>query len=73
MKHPNLVSIKPAAAQTKKLSADVIKTLTKPGRYSDGGGLYFVIGKSHERRWAFLYRAAGNVTLTGNQSQSSWG
>lgn len=27
----------------------------KPGRHSDGGGLYLVVDKSGARRWAFMY------------------
>ncbi|MBY2913959.1 integrase arm-type DNA-binding domain-containing protein [Rhizobium leguminosarum] len=39
-----------------KLSARTVATTTKPGRHSDGGGLYLVVDKSGAKRWVFLYR-----------------
>ncbi|MGF1650881.1 MAG: tyrosine-type recombinase/integrase [Hyphomicrobiaceae bacterium] len=39
-----------------KLSARSVQTLTKPGRHSDGGGLYLVIDPGGAKRWVFLYR-----------------
>lgn len=48
-----------------KLTADDLKHLSVPGRYSDGGGLYFVIGKKGERRWAFLYKSRRNRLKSG--------
>jgi integrase len=32
---------------------------SKPGRYSDGGGLYLVVGKTGGKSWAFLYMRDG--------------
>ncbi|MEJ1932452.1 integrase arm-type DNA-binding domain-containing protein [Nostoc sp. NIES-2111] len=44
-------------AQTyQKLTARTVETLDRPGRHSDGGGLYLSIGASGGRRWVFLYR-----------------
>lgn len=34
-----------------------VRTLTKPGRHADGGGLYLVIDRG--KRWAFLYQLNG--------------
>ena len=43
-------------SQFNKLSAVAIRRLKKPGRYSDGGGLYLFIKKNGERFWVFRYR-----------------
>jgi integrase len=43
----------------KKLNAKRVKTLTEPGRYSDGGNLYLSIAPSGAKRWTFLYRMNG--------------
>jgi integrase len=42
-----------------KLSARGVTTIAKPGRHSDGGGLYLVVDKSGAKRWVFLYRRDG--------------
>lgn len=42
-----------------KLSARGVETLRKPGRHSDGGGLYFVITDAGTRNWMFRYRRRG--------------
>ncbi len=41
-----------------RLSARKVETLTAPGMYADGGGLYLRItaGKSSGKRWVFVYR-----------------
>ena len=39
-----------------KLSARQVETLTRPGRHSDGGGLYLVVDKAGAKRWVFLFR-----------------
>lgn len=36
-----------------------IERLSTPGRYSDGGGLYLVVGKTGAKAWAFLYMRDG--------------
>ncbi|HRK18358.1 MAG TPA: integrase arm-type DNA-binding domain-containing protein [Hyphomicrobiaceae bacterium] len=51
-----------AGRQLSKLTALEVKRLTKPGRHSDGGGLYLVIdtakndGDTPSKRWVFMYR-----------------
>ena len=35
----------------KQLTAVAVRQLTKPGRYSDGNGLYLLIDPSGARRW----------------------
>ena len=38
------------------LYARKVETLTKPGRYSDGGNLYLFITPNGGKRWTFFYR-----------------
>ncbi len=42
--------------EVNKLSVLRIKALKKPGRYSDGDGLYFYVSKAGNRSWVFRYR-----------------
>src|SRR3982074_79813 len=44
-----------------KLSARKVETLARPGRHSDGGGLYLAIetGDHARRAWVFMYRERG--------------
>jgi integrase len=37
-----------------KLTARSVETITKPGRHSDGGGLYLVVTKEGHRKWVFI-------------------
>ena len=39
-----------------KLSARAVETITRPGRYSDGGNLYLDVDPSGAKRWTFIYR-----------------
>ena len=48
-----------------KLSARAVATIGKPGRHSDGGGLYLVVDPSGARRWLFLFRWAGKLKEMG--------
>src|SRR5712675_338900 len=50
-----------AGRQLHKLSARKAETVTKPGRHSDGGGLYLTIetGEHARRAWIFMYRERG--------------
>ena len=41
------------------LSARTVATLTKPGRHSDGGGLYLNITATGARSWVFMWKADG--------------
>ncbi len=36
-----------------------VSRIKKPGRYSDGNGLYLYVGKKGGRSWAFLYTREG--------------
>ncbi|WP_038366860.1 site-specific integrase [Bosea sp. UNC402CLCol] len=53
------------ARKIQKLSALAVKTLTKPGRHSDGNGLYLVVDASGARRWLFLFRWEGKLKEMG--------
>ncbi len=44
-----------------KLTARRVETLTKPGRYSDGGNLYLRISPNGGKRWSFFYRSGGKM------------
>ncbi len=48
-----------------KLSDRRVRTLTKPGRHSDGGGLYLTVDPSGAKRWAFLFRQNGRLREMG--------
>lgn len=48
-----------------KLSARTAATLMKPGRHSDGGGLYLVVDASGAKRWVFLFRWEGKLKELG--------
>ena len=48
-----------------KLSATQAAKLSKPGRHSDGGGLYLFIDAEGRRRWIFMYARAGKRTELG--------
>jgi len=45
--------------QLHKLSARAVATLSKPGRHSDGGGLYLNLTGSGARSWVFMWKVAG--------------
>ena len=45
--------------QVNKLNARNVSTLTKPGRHSDGGGLYLNVSESGAKSWLFMYKVAG--------------
>jgi len=44
-----------------KLTAIQAATIAKPGRHSDGGGLYLFISADGRRRWTFLYTWHGKL------------
>ena len=44
---------------TGKLSARTVETVTEPGRYSDGNGLYLVVREGGSRQWFLFYRYGG--------------
>ncbi len=42
------------ARQSNKLKAKTVEALTRPGRHSDGLGLYLSIDKNGRKRWIFI-------------------
>ena len=48
-----------------KLSETRIRSLTKPGIYSDGDGLYLRVRAGGSRQWVFIHKRAGVRTETG--------
>ena len=59
------------ARPEKKLSSQEVKSLTSPGRHSDGGGLYLSIDASGRRRWVFMYTSNGRRVELGLGSTSA--
>jgi integrase len=60
-------------AQTlNRLNAMVIKGITKPGRYADGGGLYLAT-TGGGRRWVFLFRWKGGLPGPGKPTEMGLG
>jgi len=45
--------------QVNKLSARKVATVARPGRHSDGAGLYLNVTTSGAKSWLFLYKVAG--------------
>ena len=45
-----------------RLTDKAIKSLTKPGRYADGGNLYIAVRPGGSRQWVFFYRSRGKLT-----------
>jgi integrase len=56
-----------------KLSARAVETLAKPGRHSDGGGLYLSISGEGRRRWTFMYMRRGKQREAGLGSAAKGG
>jgi hypothetical protein len=48
------------ARTIEKLSALRVEKVTKPGLYSDGGGLYLKVSESGAKSWAFRYMLDGH-------------
>lgn len=59
------------ARTEKKLSAREVETLSRPGRHSDGGGLYLSIDANGRRRWVFMYTSNGRRVELGLGSAST--
>jgi Arm DNA-binding domain len=48
-----------------KLTIRDIATTVKPGRYSDGGNLYFSVRPGGRRNWVFRFTLGGKVSKMG--------
>ena len=53
------------AREMNKLTARGIAAISKPGRHSDGGGLYLVCDPSGAKRWLFMFRWQGKLKEMG--------
>ena len=42
-----------------KLTARFVETVKKPGRHSDGGGLYLNVTKTGAKSWVFMWKRDG--------------
>ena len=43
----------------KRLSAKAVSAFRDPGRYSDGGGLYLIVGENQRKRWVLRIQVDG--------------
>lgn len=48
-----------------KLSALGVSKISKQGRYSDGGGLYLLVGPTGGKSWIFRYKVASRERVMG--------
>lgn len=48
-----------------KLPPRAAATIAEPGRYSDGGGLYLVVGQGQSRKWVFRFKWHGRLVDMG--------
>jgi len=53
------------ARATNKMTAAGVKALTKPGRHSDGGGLYLQVEAGGSRSWVFMWKRANKRVAMG--------
>lgn len=53
------------ARELNRLPPRAALTITEPGRYADGGGLYLVVGKGASRKWVFRFKWRGRLTDMG--------
>ena len=50
---------KPMVRMLGKLSAVAVEKQTKPGRHSDGGGLYLNVSSTESKSWLFMWVRGG--------------
>lgn len=53
------------ARPVNKLTATEVKNQRRPGRHSDGGGLYLQVSESGSRSWIFMWKDGGKRTAMG--------
>jgi hypothetical protein len=53
------------ARSINKLTPPAVRAEKRPGRHSDGGGLYLVVDPSGAKRWLFLFRRGGKLKEMG--------
>jgi integrase len=56
-----------------KLTAQFVKTVKKPGRQSDGGGLYLNVSKTGAKSWVFMWKRNGRRREMGLGSATGQG
>lgn len=60
------------ARVSNKLTDRTIKNATKPGRLSDGGGLYLNIGKRQNRSWLYMWTTSTRDPVSGRYKQKRY-
>lgn len=53
------------AREMNRLPPRAAATITEPGRYADGGGLYLVVGQGQSRKWVFRFKWHGRLVDMG--------
>ena len=53
------------ARSLNKFSAREVQTITKPGRYADGGGLYLQVSRFGTKSWLFRFTLSGKSRQMG--------
>lgn len=53
------------ARNLNKLTATAIKNESRPGRHSDGGGLYLQVSPTGSRSWIYMWKVEGKRTAMG--------
>ncbi len=53
------------ARPTNKLTATEVKNETRPGRHSDGGGLFLQVKQTGSKAWVFMWKEGGKRTVMG--------
>jgi len=53
------------AREIHRLTSDVVASIAKPGRYSDGAGLYLQVGPTGSKSWLLRYMRAGRAREMG--------
>lgn len=53
------------AREMNRLPPRAAATITEPGRYADGGGLYLVAGQGQSRKWVFRFKWHGRLVDMG--------
>lgn len=59
------------AREMNRLPPRAAATITEPGRYADGGGLYLVVGQGQSRKWVFRFKWHGRLVDMGLGAASS--
>ena len=59
------------AREMNRLPPRAAATITEPGRYADGGGLYLVVGQGQSRKWVFRFKWHGRLVDMGMGAAAS--